>query len=394
MTTHDYSVKNIGEIPSNYICPFCKLIFHKPYQLNCGHRICKSCINFTNNEITCLTCYEVSSKENIRSDRGFYLDMEKQSISCSICTWIGSLAFYRKHIDQNHNYRESIGTTTNVYTKQSDQSNRSKLVNNIEACQEIMSDIFSSSCSIFLPQNSSTSNDQHCIRLSQIQEMIRSLSNHLNILINDQQSSHNLIRDSHTLLQTHARNFTSLKASAEINIGLANALKINYDLLAQELWSIKRIVDDPIPTSYCGRYIWKITNVQERIADAKSERQTSIYSSPFYSSLTGYKLCLRLYLNGDSDVRGRFISLFLIIMRNDYDAILHWPFSYEVSFCLIDQSTLNNNQHNMTASFWPDIGLDCFQRPVYNMNHGYGIKEFCSLVEFEQNKSFYIRDNG
>ncbi|CAF4279863.1 unnamed protein product, partial [Rotaria sordida] len=81
------------------------------------------------------------------------------------------------------------------------------------------------------------------------------------------------------------------------------------------------------------------------------------------------------------------------IMRNDYDAILHWPFSYEVSFCLIDQSTLNNNQHNTTASFWPDIRLDCFQRPVYNMNHSYGIKEFCSLVEFEQNKSFYIRDN-
>ncbi|CAF4361260.1 unnamed protein product [Rotaria sordida] len=48
MTTHDYSVKNIGEIPSNYICPFCKLIFHEPCQLNCGHRICKSCINFIN----------------------------------------------------------------------------------------------------------------------------------------------------------------------------------------------------------------------------------------------------------------------------------------------------------------------------------------------------------
>ncbi|CAF4257977.1 unnamed protein product, partial [Rotaria sordida] len=91
------------------------------------------------------------------------------------------------------------------------------------------------------------------------------LSNHVNILINNQQSNPNVIRDSHTLLQTHARNFSSLKVSSETNIGLANALKINYDLLAQELWSIKRIVDDPIPTSYCGRYIWKITNVQERI---------------------------------------------------------------------------------------------------------------------------------
>ncbi|CAF2800088.1 unnamed protein product [Rotaria sp. Silwood2] len=127
--------------------------------------------------------------------------------------------------------------------------------------------------------------------------------------------------------------------------------------------------------------------------DAESERQKSIYSPPFYSSPTGYKMCLRLYLNGDSDTRNTHMSLFLIIMRNDYDAILHWPFSYEVLFRLIDQSTLNNNQRNITASFRPDIRSNCFHRPLSAMNDGYGIKKFLSLVEFEQNRSLYIKDN-
>ncbi|CAF4506924.1 unnamed protein product [Rotaria sp. Silwood2] len=215
MKTHDNSVKNISQIPCTYICPVCKLIFRDPYQLNCGHRCCESCINFTNKEIICITCSEVSTNENIRFDRGFSRDMQQQTISCSVCTWI----------------------------------------------------------------------------------------------------------------------------------------------------------------------------------DAESERQKSIYSPPFYSSPTGYKMCLRLYLNGDSDTRNTHMSLFLIIMRNDYDAILHWPFSYEVLFRLIDQSTLNNNQRNITASFRPDIRSNCFHRPLSAMNDGYGIKKFLSLVEFEQNRSLYIKDN-
>ncbi|CAF4791113.1 unnamed protein product, partial [Rotaria sp. Silwood1] len=393
ITTHDYFVNNIKEIPSIYMCPFCKLIFRDPYQLNCGHHACESCINLTNNKMICSICSRVSSRENIRPDRDFLIEMQKKLISCSMCTWSGSLELYQEHIGQKHHDRESTIATTDIYTQQSDQHNCGKPVNKAETHEEIQLNVFPPSCTIFLPHNSNTINDQHYIGLGQIQEIICSLSNHLNILINNQQQIHTVNHHSHTLLQTLAHNCSSLKASCETNATLANDLKINYDLLTQEVWSIKQILDDALPTSYCGRYIWKISNVQEKIADAESERQKSIYSPPFYSSPTGYKMCLRLFLNGDSDARNTHISLFLVIMQNDYDAILHWPFSYEVLFHLIDQSTLNNNQHDITASFWPDIKSNCFRRHVNAMNHGYGIKKFLSLIEFEQNKSLYIRDN-
>ncbi|CAF3208821.1 unnamed protein product [Rotaria sp. Silwood2] len=255
----------------------------------------------------------------------------------------------------------------------SDQSNRFKPVNKTGVHQEIMSNVFPPVSSIF---------PLHC-----------SSSNRLNILVKHQQHIHNINRHSYTLLQTLTQECSSLKVSCETNAALADGLKINYDLIAQEFWSIKQIVDDALPTSHDGRYIWKINNVREKIVDAESERQKSIYSPPFYSSPTGYKMCLRLYLNGDSDTRNTHMSLFLIIMRNDYDAILHWPFSYEVLFRLIDQSTLNNNQRNITASFRPDIRSNCFHRPLSAMNDGYGIKKFLSLVEFEQNRSLYIKDN-
>ncbi|CAF4579789.1 unnamed protein product, partial [Rotaria sp. Silwood2] len=213
-----------------------------------------------------------------------------------------------------------------------DHSNLGQTVNKSGIQQEILLNIFSPSCTIFLPHYSSTINDQHCNN-------------------------------------------------------------INFDIIAQELKSIQQTLDSTLSTSYCGAYTWKINNIRQKIVDAQTGRQKSIYSSVFYSSQSGYKMCLRLYLNGDGDVRDTHMSLFLVIMRGKYDAILYWPFSYQVSFCLMDQSPLNNNRRHITALFEPDIRSDCFQQPVYSMNHGYGIKDFMSLMEFEQNKSLYVIDD-
>lgn len=53
-------------------------------------------------------------------------------------------------------------------------------------------------------------------------------------------------------------------------------------------------------------------------------------SSGFYSSKYGYKMCLRLYLNGDGTGRGTHLSLFFVVMRGRCDALLKWPFSQKV----------------------------------------------------------------
>jgi hypothetical protein len=104
-------------------------------------------------------------------------------------------------------------------------------------------------------------------------------------------------------------------------------------------------------------------------------------------------MCLRLYLNGDGDTRNEYLSLFLVVMRGDHDAILKWPFPYRVSFRLIDQSTPSDNQGDIIHSFWPHTTSDCFKRPVYDMNHGYGFKEFLSIAQFEQNQSRFVKDD-
>lgn len=50
----------------------------------------------------------------------------------------------------------------------------------------------------------------------------------------------------------------------------------------------------------------------------------------FYTSKYGYKMCLRIYLNGDGTGRGTHLSLFFVVMRGHSDALLKWPFNQKV----------------------------------------------------------------
>jgi hypothetical protein len=54
-------------------------------------------------------------------------------------------------------------------------------------------------------------------------------------------------------------------------------------------------------------------------------------------------MCVRLYLNGNGIGQSTPISIFLILMRGNYDAILEWPFNFQVIFCLYD--LINQKDH-------------------------------------------------
>lgn len=53
-------------------------------------------------------------------------------------------------------------------------------------------------------------------------------------------------------------------------------------------------------------------------------------SAAFYTSRYGYKMCLRIYLNGDGTGRGTHLSLFFVVMKGPNDALLRWPFNQKV----------------------------------------------------------------
>lgn len=63
---------------------------------------------------------------------------------------------------------------------------------------------------------------------------------------------------------------------------------------------------------------------------ASQKNDNALCFSAFYTARYGFKVCMRLYLNGDGVGKGTHISLFFVIMKGEYDAILSWPFRHKV----------------------------------------------------------------
>ena len=140
-------------------------------------------------------------------------------------------------------------------------------------------------------------------------------------------------------------------------------------------------------SSYDGQLLWKINEYARRRNEAVSGQHTSFYSPCFYTGRHGYKMCARLYLNGDGMGRGTHISVFFVVMRGPYDALLSWPFRQKVTFMLLDQ----DNVEHVIDAFRPDLSSSSFQRPRRESNIASGCPMFCSLTEL--NNHAYVRDD-
>ncbi|XP_010136819.1 PREDICTED: TNF receptor-associated factor 1, partial [Buceros rhinoceros silvestris] len=141
--------------------------------------------------------------------------------------------------------------------------------------------------------------------------------------------------------------------------------------------------------SYDGVFLWKITDVGRKLQDSVTGRAVSLYSPAFYTARYGYKVCLRVYLNGDGTGKGTHVSLFFVVMKGDYDALLPWPFRHKVTFMLLDQ----NNREHIIDAFRPDLTSASFQRPVNEMNVASGCPMFLPLSKLQSPKYAYVKED-
>ncbi|KAM9326162.1 TNF receptor-associated factor 2 [Gastrophryne carolinensis] len=141
-------------------------------------------------------------------------------------------------------------------------------------------------------------------------------------------------------------------------------------------------------STFDGIFVWKIPDFAKKRQDAMIGRCPAMFSPPFYTSKYGYKMCLRIYLNGDGTGRGTHISLFFVVMKGPNDALLRWPFNQKVTLMLLDQ----NNREHVIDAFRPDITSSSFQRPVSEMNIASGCPLFCPLSKLD-GKNSYIRED-
>ncbi|CAF4025181.1 unnamed protein product [Adineta steineri] len=431
-----FDAKNKETINPLYLCRSCNLILREPFQLLCGHRQCKTCIEATEGDVVkCAECVEESLKSEIMPDRGFRNDMKLLQIACSLCDWNSLFKEYEEHLIKTHpnpvcefcqekfnstirldehKQKECTKITVSCPLKEygcaepilrvqladhylTDQ-HQTAIVNVVKRSGfKIASDQHEriSTMDVDMGQGASssmmtTTNETMNSQMQEIYEAINILASGIQTLNDDTQR---LSTDSVRLqssVELLTQDFATLKLSVEEQGAFLDGIKPNQEILQQEVASLKQKIDDMQYVSYDGTLIWKITSFNEKMMDAQSERQTSIYSPPFYSSPTGYKMRARLYLHGDGNARRTHMSLFFVLMRGPNDAILKFPFNYKVTFCLYDQTP---QQRHIIDSFRPDIKSNSFQRPRSEMNIASGIPKFFPLAMIQQEGNPYVKED-
>ena len=159
-----------------------------------------------------------------------------------------------------------------------------------------------------------------------------------------------------------------------------------HDVQLSEL-SIRQDMQDLKTTN--GVMVWKISDFSRRLREAETGKTASLYSPLFYTSPAGYKVCARLYPNGDGIGKGTHLSLFFVVMKGDFDALLPCPFRQKVSLMLLDQST--TNPRHVVETFRPDLRSSSFQRSQQEMNVASGCPLFHPLSAL--NHTSYLQDD-
>lgn len=138
-------------------------------------------------------------------------------------------------------------------------------------------------------------------------------------------------------------------------------------------------------SSIAGNYMWKIEHFSRHLHEAREGKLEYFVSAPFNVDRFGYKLCIAVYPNGQGSGRGTHMSVFVMIMKGEYDQVLDWPFALPVKIAL-----LGKHRTMLTRDIKPAFHEPCFHRPEAQMNAGFGVPKFCNFSLLEKD---YMHDD-
>ena len=131
-----------------------------------------------------------------------------------------------------------------------------------------------------------------------------------------------------------------------------------------------------------------------KITDYKKKRDENIifHSPSFYTSSEGYKLKFKVYTNGNEDGEGAHISVYVHLIRGEYDFMLNWPFVGEITITLLNQLE-DDNHHEKIFNITPEKNLRVgngrgYPHFIHQLALPYSDKYF---TQYLKNNTLYFR---
>ncbi|XP_005520171.1 PREDICTED: TNF receptor-associated factor 3 isoform X4 [Pseudopodoces humilis] len=431
-----YKEKFVNAVEDKYKCEKCHLILCNPKQTECGHRFCETCMNalLRSSSPKCTACQESIVKDKVFKDNCCRRELLALQIYCRNenkgCKEQLSLGQLLMHLRTDCQFEELPCPRADCKEK----ILRKDLPDHVEktckyretTCKYCKSQVPMIMLQVALLQNESleknksiqTLHNQICsfeIEIERQKEMLRNNESkilHLQRVIDSQAEKLKELDKEIRPFRQNWEEADSMKSSVESLQNRVTELESvdktagqgarNTSLLETQLsrhdqmLSVHdiRLADMDLrfqvleTASYNGVLIWKIRDYKRRKQEAVMGKTLSLYSQPFYTGYFGYKMCARVYLNGDGMGKGTHLSLFFVIMRGEYDALLPWPFKQKVTLMLMDQGP---SRRHLGDAFKPDPNSSSFKKPTGEMNIASGCPVFVAQTVLENGT--YIKDD-
>uniref|UniRef100_A0A670ZGC7 TNF receptor-associated factor n=1 Tax=Pseudonaja textilis TaxID=8673 RepID=A0A670ZGC7_PSETE len=411
-----YKEKFVNAVEDKYKCEKCHLILCNPRQTECGHRYCETCMSslLSSTSPKCTACQETIVKDKIFKDNccrrellALQIFCRNENKGCRDQLTLGQLLTHLRndclfeelpcprtdckekilrkdlpdHIEKNCNYRE----TTCKYCKS--QVPIIMIQKHEDADCPCVMVTCPHQCSVSALLRKERVIDSQAEKLKELDKEIRPFRQNWEEA-DSMKSSVESLQNRVTELESIDKN----TGQGARNTGLLESQLSRHD----QMLSVHdiRLADMDLrfqvleTASYNGVLIWKIRDYKRRKQEAVMGKTLSLYSQPFYTGYFGYKMCARVYLNGDGMGKGTHLSLFFVIMRGEYDALLPWPFKQKVTLMLMDQGP---SRRHLGDAFKPDPNSSSFKKPTGEMNIASGCPVFVAQTVLENGT--YIKDD-
>lgn len=121
------------------------------------------------------------------------------------------------------------------------------------------------------------------------------------------------------------------------------------------------------------------------------------YSSPFYTSPAGYKLCLGVFPNGCGKGEGTHLAVYVYVVGGEFDDHLRWPLKHDITVVLHNQLSHSHHLHLDCSFTEQQPGPRVMELESIATTHGSGTNQFVLLSKLRhdhQRNTEYLRSNS
>ena len=190
------------------------------------------------------------------------------------------------------------------------------------------------------------------------------------------------IKDHLSLLSLVVPNLQTLvQQQGDLIKQMRDQIKRQADQIKQQRYQIKQQGDQMKQMANRIKQLEKPFPPVDIIMDdfEQHKKSNDKWCSPsFYTHLGGYRMCLRVDANGDGAEKGTHVSVYVYLMRGEFDDLLKWPFRGDVTIQLKKNVP---SHYQLMLSFDDNTPNDRMCKPTKERNLGWGYGQYLSHAD-------------